>query len=195
MATPRKENPQRAGRKTLYKKEYAHQAYKYALLNLTDAEMAKLFGVTEKTFNTWKKKQPGFLQSINEGKDIADADVAERLIERAKGFEYVEQVPTKVTEVTYENGKRAKSIDKVVVTEVNRVVPPDTRAIQYWMNNRRRRRLPVAEGEQPDNSWAERHEVDHTSKGDKMPAPLVYLPQDMDRDEVGAPADPTAPPA
>lgn len=186
MATPRKKNPKKAGRKTAYKQEYNDMAYKYALLGLTDAEMAKLFGVSEVTFNGWKKRYPTFLKSINSGKDIADAEVVHSLVERAKGFEFTEQVPTKVTEVIYENGKRAKSIDKVIVTPVQRVVPPDTRAIQYWLNNRRRRRMPVAEDEKPDNSWAERHEIDHTTKGDKIPTPMVYLPQDLPRDAVQA---------
>ena len=184
MATPRKKNPKKGGRKLTYKAEYNDQAYKYALLGLTDVEMSALFGVSEVTFNGWKKRYPEFFKSIKDGKEPADAEVAHSLRERAIGYKYIEQVPTKITEVVYENGKRAKSIDKVVVTPVERVVPPDTRAIQYWMNNRRRKKAPVAQGEKPDNSWAERHEIDHTTAGEKIPMPLVYLPQDLDRNVV-----------
>lgn len=185
MATPRKKNPQKGGRKTLYKKEFDDLAHGYALLGLTDSQMAKYFGVSDKTFDNWKKKYPSFLRSINSGKEPADAEVARSLIDRAKGYEWDEEVPIKVKEVTYNNGKRVREVETVVMKTVHRVVPPDTRAIQYWMNNRRRKRLEPAEGEEPDNSWAERHEIDHTSKGEKVAVPLVYLPQDLPTSVVG----------
>ncbi len=177
--TKRKANPQKAGRKTKYKPEFDDLGYKYALLSLTDVEMADLFGVPEKTFSNWKKKHPTFRQSINNGKHIADAEVASSLVERAKGYEFEEAVPIKVKEVKYENGKRVREWEKVEVTMVHRVVPPDTRAIQYWLNNRRRKRAEGVDGAAADNSWADRHEVDHTTGGEKMPAPQVYLPSDL----------------
>jgi hypothetical protein len=184
VATPRKKNPQKAGRKTLYKQEYDEQAYKYSLLSLTELQMSDLFGVTEKTFNNWKKNHPTFLQSIVKGKEPADAEVAHSLNERAKGYEYQEAVPIKVKHVEYENGKRKRETEKVEIVMVTRIVPPDTRAIQYWMNNRRRKRQAPTEGQEPDNTWAERHEIDHTTKGDKMPAAHIYLPTEMGEDEV-----------
>lgn len=186
--TKRKANPQKAGRKRTYKTENDLQAYKYALLGLIDVEMAKLFGVSEFTFNGWKKRYPTFSTSINNGKEIADADVTHSLVERAKGFTVTEQVPTKVKEVTYKDGKRLREIETVIVTTVEKQVPPDTRAIQYWLNNRRRRKPVAAAGDTPlpaDNSWADRHEVDHTTGGDKLPAPQVYLPTDLPEDIMG----------
>jgi len=53
--------PNQLGRPTKYKKEYDEQVYKFALLGLTDVEMADVLGVDEKTFNTWKTKHPTFL--------------------------------------------------------------------------------------------------------------------------------------
>lgn len=38
----------------------------------------------------------------------------------------------------------------------------------------------------PTAGWAEKQEVDHTTKGDKIPVPQVYLPQDLPRDAVQA---------
>lgn len=190
MATPRKKNPKRRGRKTDYKPEHKDQAYKYALLGLTDVEMSNLFGVTEKTFNNWKKRYPEFLQSINNGKEPADAEIAHSLNERAKGYSYIEHVPTKVKKVEYENGKRVREIEEVVVTPVERHVPPDTRAIQYWMNNRRRKRT-LTEEPTATPVWADRQEIDHTTDGEKLPAmPMVYLPQDLPREVVEEQAPP-----
>lgn len=196
MATPRKKHPKKAGRKTTYNPEFVDLAYGYGLLGLTELEMAKLFRTTEKTFIGWKNRYPEFLQAILNGKEPADAAVARSLSERARGYTYTEEVPTKVKEVKYKDGKRLSEIEHVIITKVERTVPPDTRAIQYWMNNRRRRKVPtidpaVAAAEQ--STWADRHEIDHTTGGDKMPAPQVYLPADLPEDIMGVAPDELTP--
>lgn len=178
--TKRKEHPEKTGRKTDYDPKYDRMANGFALLGLTDKRMAELFNITEKTLNNWKKHHPSFLQSIKSGKEPADVEITHSLFDRAKGFEWDEQVPTKVKEVKYENGKRVSEIEHVVVTTVHRVVPPDSRAIQYWLNNRRRRKSDDPEEQKATvGVWADRHEVDHTTGGDKLPAPQVYLPTDL----------------
>ena len=78
----------RIGRPTAYKKEYAEQALRLCLLGATDQEMAGFFSVSEQTINTWKGKHPSFLESIRKGKIEADANVAERLYERAIGSDF-----------------------------------------------------------------------------------------------------------
>ena len=76
------------GRPTAYKKEYAEQAMRLCLLGATDQEMAGFFSVSEQTINTWKGKHPSFLESMRKGKIEADANVAERLYERAIGSDF-----------------------------------------------------------------------------------------------------------
>ncbi len=78
----------RIGRPTAYKKEYAEQAMRLCLLGATDQEMAGFFSVSEQTINTWKGKHPSFLESMRKGKIEADANVAERLYERAIGSDF-----------------------------------------------------------------------------------------------------------
>jgi hypothetical protein len=108
-------------RPTKYKEEYADQAFKLCLLGATDAEMADFFGVDESTINNWKIKQPEFLESIKKGKLKADAEVADSLHKRAKGYQY--------DEITYEMGMETKRVTKEV--------SPDTGAAMAWLKNRR----------------------------------------------------------
>jgi hypothetical protein len=91
------------GRPTAYKKEYNEQAYKLCLLGATDKEMADFFGVSEVTFNAWKKNHPEFLKSLKKGKEIADANVASRLYERAMGYSHPEE------KIFNDNGKPKKT--------------------------------------------------------------------------------------
>jgi len=88
MTKPKKEEEKKKrGRKTDYKEEYSNQVIKLCLLGATDKEIADFFGVSEKTLNTWKKKYPEFLQSLKKGKDVADANVASKLYNRAIGYD------------------------------------------------------------------------------------------------------------
>ena len=130
------------GRPSKYKKEYNELVYRYSLLGATDKEMAGFFGVSEKTINTWKHKHPEFLQSITRGKAIADANVAERLYQKAMGYEHDEE---KIFQ--YEG--------QPVRVQTRKHYPPDTQAASLWLRNRQpalwrdQKDLTVHKGEEP----------------------------------------------
>ncbi|SFN24663.1 hypothetical protein [Nitrosomonas communis] len=77
------------GRPTLYKEEYAEQAYRMCLLGAIDVELANFFGVNKDTIYEWKKVYSEFSVSIKKGKMIADAEVAFSLFKSATGQHYV----------------------------------------------------------------------------------------------------------
>ena len=167
--TPRKQPPKRGkkpklatppnpvGRPTAYRPEYVAEAERFAMLGATDAEMADHFGVVASTFYAWKLQYPEFAEAIKRGKRPADAEISLALFHRAKGFEYDEAVPMKVKEVIYADGKRVKEIERIDVTMVHKVVPPDTAACIFWLKNRR-----------PDD-WKDKQTVDTTPPGELTP--------------------------
>ena len=118
------------GRPSSYKDEYAEQARRLCLLGVTDKEMARFFGVSEQTINAWKSEHPDFLESLKEGKIGADIDVADKLYQRATGYEWIEQQAIKIKVGQYE--------ERVEVVDVRKAVPPDTTAAIFWLKNRRK---------------------------------------------------------
>jgi len=112
-----------AGRPTPYKKEYAEQVYKFCLLGATDVQLSDFFGVCEKTINNWKKSHPEFLQSIKNGKERADAEIAQALYHRAKGYQHPED------KIFNDSG-----VPLIVPTIKH--YPPDTGAAFIWLKNR-----------------------------------------------------------
>lgn len=111
------------GRPTDYKPEYNEQAYKFCLLGATDRRLAELFDVSEVTLNAWKKERPDFLKSLKAGKEIADAEVANSLYQRALGYSHPED------DIRALNGE-------IVVTPTIKHYPPDTAAATLWLKNR-----------------------------------------------------------
>lgn len=73
-----------AGRPTDFREEYCDQAYRMGLLGCTDKEMADFFGVCEATINNWKIDYPQFLESLKNGKENADQEIAKSLYLKAK---------------------------------------------------------------------------------------------------------------
>jgi len=113
------------GRPSSYRKEYAAQAVKLCRLGATDKELADFFGVSVATLNTWKKEHPEFLESLKEGKDSADAQVADSLFRRATGY-------------SHEDMKFATFEGKITDTKkFTKHHPPDTVACIFWLKNRR----------------------------------------------------------
>lgn len=117
--------PRKNGRPTVYRKEFEDRVYRYALLGLTDAQIAECFMVAESTIHNWKLRHNGFSESIMRGKREADGVVAESLYHRAKGYSHDAVrifMPSGASEPIY-----APYIEHY---------PPDTQAASLWLRNR-----------------------------------------------------------
>ena len=110
-----KKPAKKMGATTKYKKKYNIQAMKLCLLGATDEKLANFFDVSVTTLNTWKVEYPNFLLSIREGKEVADANVANALYNRAIGF-------------THKEIKVFNNQGEILTHEVDKHYPTDTGA-------------------------------------------------------------------
>jgi hypothetical protein len=108
---------------TVYKPDYCPIAYKFCLLGATNEDLAGLFEVCLSTIGYWLRRYPAFKKAVQEGRDVADADVAHSLLQKAKGFTNPD---VKILQVTGE----AQEVP------YNRYFPPDTQAAIFWLRNR-----------------------------------------------------------
>lgn len=125
---PKGQETKPVGRPSAYKPEYADQARKLCLLGATDKKMADFFGVSEQTLNAWKTAHPEFLESITRGKEIADAEIAEALFHRAKGYSHPEDDIRTLS--------MGAAGSEIVITPTIKHYPPDTQAASLWLRNR-----------------------------------------------------------
>lgn len=133
-----------AGRPTNYDPNYHNdKVYKLCLLGATDKEISEILDIAESTLNLWKEKHPEFMESLKKGKEDADANVADRLYQRAMGYEHDD-----VHIANYQG--------QTIITDIRKYYPPDPTAAIFWLKNR-----------QP-SKWRDKVEHDHTSKGEKI---------------------------
>lgn len=140
-----------AGAPTKWDDKYVEQGYKLALLGATDKDLGDFFEVDESTINNWKNAHPEFLESIKRGKSMADGNVADRLYQRALGFEH-DSEELKVVSM----GKEGSQVERV---PIRKIYPPDTIAAIFWLKNR-----------QPDK-WREKQEIKHEG----IPEPIFTV--------------------
>src|SRR5258708_29355995 len=131
----------RPGRPSLYKPEFAEQAFELCLAGATNRDLAATFEVGHSPIDNWLQNRPEFAQSVKRGRSLADGRVAHGLYSRAIGYTY------ETTRVVLHRGEPV-----AVPQTVHK--PPDVRACFIWLSNRRPQQWgagarPVR-GERPD---------------------------------------------
>lgn len=143
------------GRPSKYKQEYAEQAKKLCLLGATDAKLADFFEVDEATINRWKHDFPDFCKSLKAGKMQADAEIAESLFNRARGY-----VAPDLDIKMYEG--------EIIETPYMKHYPPDATSMIFWLKNR-----------QPD-LWREKREAIELNDDNEITINVVRVSKNKD---------------
>jgi hypothetical protein len=76
------------GRPSLYKPEFAAQAFELCLAGATNQDLADTLEVGHSTIDNWLHKHPEFAQSAKRGRDLADGRVAHGIYSRAISHTY-----------------------------------------------------------------------------------------------------------
>ena len=96
------------------------------MLGATNEDLAGLFDVAVRTIDNWIATIPEFAAAVQQGRDVADADVVQSLHSRATGYNY------EAEKIFHYRGEVMKVPHTVHC-------PPDTTACMFWLRNRRRR--------------------------------------------------------
>lgn len=108
--------------------------------NKSEKEIASELGIS---YSTWKrqKSENGSLQNaIAEGKDKKNQLVEQSLFNNCIGFEYTEEIATKVKEeVLAEDGVTVLVKENVKISKVKKRKLPDLAAQKYWLDNRKKK--------------------------------------------------------
>lgn len=136
-----------------------HQIKTLAGFNHTEAEIALIIGVCERTFENYKKDER-FVAALKKGKAYCNSRVIQSLYKRATGYS--------VKEVTYEAIKfdsQTLSVKPkaIKVKTVIKHIEPNTTAMIFWLKNRCEDWRDVR-----DNAPGNKPPADHAAKVDKL---------------------------
>ncbi|RXM53955.1 transposase [Clostridium tetani] len=122
----------------------------WARNGLTDEQIAKNLGIGYSTLKEYKKKYPAFLAALKKGKEVIDFEVENALLKKALGFKERVQKAFKIKNVEYDNGKRVRETEEVILVDEEQYTPPDTTAQIFWLKNRK------------PEEWRDKRDVEHS---------------------------------
>jgi hypothetical protein len=137
--TKRKSKAKINGRPTKYNASYCTKVYRLTLLGATNEEIATLFDISVSTLHLWMNTYKRFSDAVARGKQHADANVADRLYQRAMGY-------------THKEDKIFQYEGSPVIVPTKRYYPPDTQAATFWLKNRR------------PQDWRDKQDIEHSGE-------------------------------
>lgn len=146
-------------------KYHVDWAWSMAVKGATDQEIADAFGISRMTLHRWKREFPELKEAMENAKATADARVEKSLYKRALGYEMVET--EEIAEVDDEGFRKVTA-----VKTKTKQVAPDTMAIMYWLNNRKR------------GQWAQKQEVQVTASNDSDTDVVIVLPHNKRQEHI-----------
>ena len=110
----------------------------FALLGLTDEQMATVFDVPLHEFMKWKNDFPSFLEAIKKGKEQADADVVYSLYQSAIGYEHPSEQLFAVRDKEFDpvTGKLVRETSRIIREPITKKYPPNVKAAIKWLEAR-----------------------------------------------------------
>lgn len=127
-----------------FKREYCDTARRISMLGATLDELAGVLGVCRATVHNWMRDFPEFRAAVEEGKLTADAHVAEKLYQRAIGYD---RPAVRIF---------ANPDGPPIEVPYTHHHAPDTAAAIFWLRNRRRA------------DWREQVEHHHSTSEDLL---------------------------
>lgn len=104
---------------------------------LSDEQMAHNIGITTTTLYDWKKKYPAFSEALARGKEVVDIVAENALYQKAIGIKETIMKPIKLKQILYKNGKRISEKEYIKMVPEEVYVPPDVKALIFWLTNRK----------------------------------------------------------
>ena len=124
----------------------------YARDGLTDEQIAHNMGISAATLYNYKNNHIEILETLKRGKEVVDIEVENKLLQRAKGYEYIETTYERVENMVVEPDGSVNVIPGTKIKTVVKQMAPDVTAQIFWLKNRK----PA--------EWRDKAELEHSGK-------------------------------
>ena len=141
----------------------------WARKGLSDQQIAKNIGISRATLNEWREKYPDISDTLKKGKEVADAEVENALYLKCIGHKVQLKKTFKVKKIEYNDaGKKIKEEENLETGAGEVYIPPDTKAIIFWLTNRMR------------EDWKERQNTQMEQEETEESGVIMLAPADVE---------------
>lgn len=141
----------------------------WARKGLSDQQIAKNIGISRSTLNEWRKKYPVIADTLKKSKEIADTEVENALYLKCIGHKVQLKKTFKVRKIEYNDaGRKIKEEDHLEMGEDEVYIPPDTKAIIFWLTNRAK------------EDWRERQNIQEEQEEAGESGVIMLAPADVE---------------
>lgn len=146
------ETDRKPGSPSKWRTDYTRMIFWLALAGMTEMEMSNVIGISDPTFNLWKKNHPDFLNALEAGRAEAVAMAAHSLFRAGIGYELdaVKIIPNRVKTYDPVTGRVIKEHTEVLKVPYKKHLPPNVTALTKFLAAK----YPEV--------WGDRSEVHHT---------------------------------
>jgi transcriptional regulator with XRE-family HTH domain len=124
----------------------------YARDGLTDEQIAHNMGISAATLYNYKNNHIEILEALKRGKEVVDIEVENKLLQRAKGYEYIETTYERIENMVVEPDGSVNVIPGTKIKTVVKQMAPDVTAQIFWLKNRK------------SAEWRDKAELEHSGK-------------------------------
>ncbi|NLK94720.1 MAG: hypothetical protein GX275_05975 [Clostridiales bacterium] len=118
-------------------KEKLKDVEKWAIMGLSDTQIAFNLGISKDTFYRYKKEHSDFSDTLKRGKNQADFKVENALYKKATGYTVKKVGVIKCKDIYYDDEGRKCQKEHADVVEYEEEMPADVQAIKFWLINRK----------------------------------------------------------
>lgn len=120
-------NDGKIGKPGYYDETFPALVYRFCLMGARDVDLARLLEIDVSVLYDWRKAHPELESAIKEGREIADAEVANAIYHAAVGYEH-------------EDTKFFAYEGDIISETYTKHYPPNVQAGQFWLYNRQPQR-------------------------------------------------------
>lgn len=135
IAQPEQEEPMSEHEISYMDKLLSVEMEKLAAKGLNNNEIIKALGISRDTFYRKLRDEPYFSYSLYKHRGIAQKEIESALVQRAKGYKYLEKTTEAKPIKKMVDGQIVTTYELMTAKVVEKEVAPDVAAQEFWLTN------------------------------------------------------------
>lgn len=113
------------------------QIEEWARMGLTNTQIATNIGVARQTFQKWISESDDINDYLMRGREVVVTEVANALVESARGHKVVVKKSYKIKEVYYDDRGKKHESEHIEYADEEQYFPPQPQSLQFFLKNKR----------------------------------------------------------